>query len=287
MKNRRDGILVPEKDPMHALMPYILPNRADNEAVMNEKLDLTNIKLYLEKKNADNPEYKYTFFHCIAAAIAKTIYLRPKMNRFYAGYKLYDRKELSLSFTVKRRFEDNSDEVLAVVKIDKESDEAPLAQVYGQVKKIVHGFRKEDKNDGATDAMAILMKFPRPILKLIIKTLRLLDYYDKYPMSLMKVDPYYSSVFISNLGSIKMHASYHHLANWGTNSLFAVIGEKKPTPYFNEDGSYEMREALNLGITIDERIADGYYFSKSIKILRKLIENPELLDEPLSKEVEV
>lgn len=287
MKNRRDAFLVPETDPMHAMMPFIHPNRTDNEAVMNEKVDLRAVEEYIAKKNADNPEYKYTFFHVVCAAIAKTIYLRPKMNRYYHSYKLYERKDISLSFTVKRRFEDDSDEVLAMVKVNRESDEAPISQIYESVKKIVFSARKENKNDGATDAMAILTKLPRFLLKLVIKTLSFLDRHDKYPDSLMKVDPYYSTVFVSNLGSIKMHASYHHLANWGTNSIFVVIGEKKATPVFAPDGTYEMHNMLPLGMTIDERIADGYYFAKSVKILKKLIENPELLERPISEEVEV
>ena len=84
-----------------------------------------------------------------------------------------------------------------------------------------------------------------------------------------------------------MNSGYHHLANRGTNSIFVVIGEKKMTPVFNPDGSYEMRETLGLGLTIDERIADGYYFAKSVKILKKLIENPELLEQPINVDVEI
>lgn len=95
-----------------------------------------------------------------------------------------------------------------------------------------------------------------------------LDYHGWVPTWLTKDDPYNSSVFISNLGSIKMHASYHHLTNWGTNSLFAIIDEKHLHPFFNADGSYEMREALRLGLTVDERIADGVYFAKSITLLK-------------------
>lgn len=98
--------------------------------------------------------------------------------------------------------------------------------------------------------------------------------------------PVHSSVFISNLGSIKMHASYHHLTNWGTNSLFAIIDEKHLHPFFNADGSYEMREALRLGLTVDERIADGVYFAKSITLLKKLLSEPELLDLPIQTPVE-
>lgn len=286
MKNRRDGIRVPETDPMHAVMPYMLPNRADNEAFISEEIDLSAINKYLEQKNAANPEYKYTFFHVICAAIAKIFYHRPYMNRFYAGYRLYDRKEITLAFVVKRQFDDKSDEVLSIVKVDKESDEAPIEQIHTKIQKIVFGVRKENKTDGATDTMAILTKLPRPILKLVVKILNALDYRGHYPKSLEKVDPYFASVFLSNLGSIKMNAGYHHLANRGTNSVFVVIGEKKNTPIFKEDGSFEMREMLPLGLTIDERIADGYYFSKTIRLLKKLAENPELLDRPLSEEVE-
>ena len=44
-----------------------------------------------------------------------------------------------------------------------------------------------------------------------------------------------------------------------------------------------MRDSVELGITVDERIADGYYYSKSIRLLKKLLENPELLERPLSE----
>jgi pyruvate/2-oxoglutarate dehydrogenase complex dihydrolipoamide acyltransferase (E2) component len=83
-----------------------------------------------------------------------------------------------------------------------------------------------------------------------------------------------------------MHASYHHLTNWGTNSLFAIIDEKHLHPFFNADGSYEMREALRLGLTVDERIADGVYFAKSVTLLKKLLSEPELLDQPIQTPVE-
>ena len=101
----------------------------------------------------------------------------------------------------------------------------------------------------------------------------------------MKDDPYYASCFASNLGSIKMHAQYHHLAEWGTNSFFMIIGEKKPAPVFEPDGSYTMRDCLELEMTIDERIADGLYFANSLKLFRYLIQNPELLLRPIDEPV--
>ena len=242
--DRKDGYLVRETDPLHAISPYILPNRTDNEAVLTETVDMTNVVAYIEGRNADSPEFRYTFFHFICAALAKTITLRPKMNRFYSGHRLYDRKDLLFSFVVKRKFSDDGAEASATDKIDRERDVPPLDQIYEQVKKYVYSVRKSDKNDSTTDKMNLLLIMPRPILRFAMRVLRWLEYHGRYPKALMYDDPYYSSLFLSNLGSIKMSADYHHLANWGTNSIFVIIGEMKPMPFYAADGSVSVREAL-------------------------------------------
>lgn len=283
---RRDGTLVPETDPMHLITPHMVPNRCDNEAVLTELFDMTAVEAYLAKKNADGPEFKYTFFHVICAAIAKVLVLRPRMNRFYAGRRLYDRNDILFAFVVKKKFEDNGAEALAIIKVDKDGEISPVEQLHGKVKNIVYSVRKENKTEGTTEKMGILTKLPRGLLRFVMSFLNWLDYHGKYPAALMKDDPYFASVFVSNLGSIKMHANYHHLVNWGTNSIFVVIGEKKLTPFFQPDGSVQMRDALELGLTIDERIADGVYFAKSIHLLRRLLSQPELLDEPIQTPVD-
>lgn len=284
--DRKDAYLVRESDPMHIFMPYMLKNRADNEAVLNEKTDLTAVMKYLEEKNKDNPEFKYTLFHVFCAAVAKVMTLRPKMNYFYSGYRLYEKKDLVLAFTVKKKFTDASPETLAIVNIDRNSEVPPIEQIHEKIKKIVYGVRKENKTDGATDTMAILGKLPRWLLRIVVWIMNTMEYYGILPSFLLDVDPYHSSVFLSNLGSIKMNANYHHLANWGTNSFFVVIGEKHKYPVYDENGNMEFHECVDLGLTIDERIADGVYFAKSIRMLRTILQKPEILDLPINTEVE-
>lgn len=284
--DRKDGVWIRDTDSMHALFPHLMPNRADNEAVLNEVIDLTEVNKYIAAKNAEGPAFKYTFFHVICAALIKTLVLRPKLNRFYAGKRFYQRNDYSISFVVKKEFADGSDEAIAIIKADSESEISPIEQIHSKVEKICTSVRKEHKTDGTTDIMDVLTKMPVPILSFIMNTLSWLDFHGWYPDSLMKEDPYFSSIFVSNLGSIKMNASYHHLANWGTNSFFVIVGEKRPTPFFSLDGSFEVREALELGVTLDERIADGYYYSRSIKLIHKLLDEPELLDRPIYEPVD-
>ena len=134
--------------------------------------------------------------------------------------------------------------------------------------------------------MDIIQKAPRGLLKLVGAVARWLDRHGWMPKSVIATDPYYASAVLTNLGSIQLHSGYHHLTNWGTNSVFCAIGERKKRPFFDDQGNVEMRDSVDLGLTIDERIADGYYYSKTVRLLRKLLENPELLELPLSEKVE-
>jgi pyruvate/2-oxoglutarate dehydrogenase complex dihydrolipoamide acyltransferase (E2) component len=123
--------------------------------------------------------------------------------------------------------------------------------------------------------------------KLIVAILRSLDAHGHMPKDIAREDPYNSTVFISNLGSIKLNAGYHHLTNWGTNSVFVVVGEKHMQPFYSEDGAVSVRPALSLGLTLDERIADGYYYSKTIRLLKKFFAEPELLDIPAKEALDI
>ncbi len=282
--DRRDGVLLRELDPMHYIVPLLYPNRCDNEAFISERIDLTNVNAFLEKKNADDPEYRYNLFQLIVTAVAKTVTLRPKLNRFIANKSIYQRNELSAAFVVKKLFDDEGAEGLAFLHLKDEDD---LESIHQAIYKEVSARRSDDdRGDASTDSMDMFNRMPRWLSRFIVSIICWLDKHGWVPQSLIATDPYYSSIVLTNLGSIQLHSGYHHLTNWGTNSLFLAIGEKKLRPFYDEAGNVTMKDSVDIGLTIDERIADGYYYSKSVRLLRKLLENPELLETPLNQEVE-
>ena len=281
--DRKDGKLIRDLDGMHFITPLIYPNRCDNEAYVAERVDLTAINAYLAKKNAQPSDFPYTMFHVVVAAILKTITLRPKLNRFIANKNFYQRNDISAAFVVKKIFADEGGEALAVVKAKEDSTIDTIHQdLYDQIRSLRGG-----KVDGSTDSMDILNRMPRFLSKFLVWIITRLDVHGWVPNFLIESDPYYCSVVLSNLGSIKLRSGYHHLTNWGTCSLFCILGEKKVTPVFQPDGTYAMRETLDLGLTIDERLADGYYYSKSIKLLKHLLEHPELLEMPAKEKIDL
>ena len=280
--DRKDGTLLRNLDSMHFIVPLLYPNRCDNEAFISERIDLTNLNAYLEKKNAESPKYPLKLFYVIVAAAAKACQLRPKMNRFIANKNVYQRNELTAAFVVKKEFSDNGAEALAKLRFEAQDT---MDSIWGKVVDQITAGRSE-KADSSTESMDMFNRMPRFLSKFIVWIVTRLDIHGWVPASLIETDPYYCTVVLTNLGSIKLHAGYHHLTNWGTNSVFVVVGEKKKRPFFDEEGHCEMRDSIDLGLTVDERIADGYYFSKTIRLMKKLLENPELLELPLDAEVE-
>ena len=281
--DRRDATLLRNTDAMHFIMGIIYPHRADNEAYIAERVNLEPIKAYLAGKNVEGIPFKYTFFHVILTALVKTVTLRPKLNRFYANENYYQRNKVTAGFVIKKEFSDGSEEAVALLEA---KPDATIDTIHQEIYQRVHATRNEQKKNTTDNSMDILNKLPRFLSKAVIRFIRWLDRHGWCPDVLIGDDPNYSSVFLSNLGSIKLRSGYHHLTNWGTCSLFCVIGEKKWTPLYDEHGLVEMRETVDLGLTVDERIADGYYYSKSIRLFKYLLEHPALLEQPMNTEVE-
>ena len=184
---------------------------------------------------------------------------------------------------MKKQFSDRSEEGLVMKKFQPDST---IDTLFHDLVSEVHAIRENRVVDNSTSFMDKLVKLPRPILKTIMSILLKLDRKGKVPYDLIKEDPNYSSCFLTNLGSIDLNSGYHHLSNWGTCTIFVVIGKRHYAPEYHADGSYEVRPVLNLGFTLDERVADGYYYSKSMKLIKHLLAHPELLELPMETPVD-
>lgn len=276
--DRRDGVWVRDLPAMNAITPHIMPNRADNEAFISVDIDLAPIEAYLAQKNAGlEKTERYTYFHLVCAAIGKAFVLRPKMNCFVVNRKMFQRRDISISFVVKKRFEDKSEEGLAYLYYDAQST---LDSFHADIMKVIRETRRLDTKDTSSDMMDTLVKMPQFLLRWVMNLFLFLDRRGWLPDSVIGTDPYHSSILLSNLGSIGLECGYHHLANWGTNSCFVVVGKKHPAMRYNDAGEGKLCQMLPLGITLDERLADGYYYSRTVKLVKYLLAHPEELEKP-------
>lgn len=280
--DRKDGVWLKDIPAMNRIMPGLMPNRADNEAHISVDIDTRPLNAYLDKLNEGRTTDKYTFFHLISAAIGKAFILRPKMNRFVVGTRMYQRENVTIAFTVKKKFSDHATEALAFFEYDPEDT---LETYHEKILKVIHVTKSDTEKDTSTGAMDIITKLPQWVIDLIVKFVLWLDKHGWAPEALIGSDPNHAAVFLSNLGSIGLPGGYHHLVNWGTNSCFVVVGKKYMKMEYDKDGNGDLHEVIPLGITLDERIADGYYYSGTVALVKELLEHPHLLELPAKEPV--
>ncbi|MBQ9328252.1 MAG: 2-oxo acid dehydrogenase subunit E2 [Solobacterium sp.] len=281
MTNRFDGIYLKDVDSMHFIMPFMYPDRCDNQAFFTFKIDLTNLNEWLKKKNEGNPDYKYNLFQCIVTAALKTITLRSKLSIFIHNRKMYRRNEVSAAFTVKQEFTDEGGEVLAFLHA---KPEWTVDDVHEEIRRQLLKLKQKGYTDESTSIMDTFNKIPKWISRPIVRFICWLEKKGKTPKALVETDPYHSSVVLANLGSIGLPNGYHHLTNWGTTSMFLLIGTAGKLPFY-EDEQVVFKEGVELGFTVDERIADGFYIARSIKMMQMFLEQPELLERPMNEKL--
>lgn len=279
--DRRDGVWVKDVPGLNLIMSLLMPNRADREVYLHQDIDITELLKYLETKNGPGADHKTTLFHCIVTIVSRMINERPKLNRFIQGGRIYERDKITLSFVAKRQFTDHAEESLMVLTAKADDTVDTISKrIVGDV----HKARTAPAAQGIDDIIDKFAALPRPILMLAIKVIRLLDFWGKNPKFLTDGDPNYTTVLLSNLGSIKTPSVYHHLNNYGTNSIMVTIGTMRKEAVLQPDGSTQVRDFVDIGATLDESIADGFYFGRSLKLLTYICAHPELLDKPLKED---
>jgi len=279
--DRKDGVWIKDIDGLHFLMPHLMPNRCESEVYIEERLDVTNLVAYLEEKNGSDAPYKTTIFHVLATAIGKAVYHRPLLNRFVAGRRIYQRNRITLAFIVKRQFQDEAEESLVITEVKGDTTlEKMSRRIIGDAESV----RKADGNE-INALLDRFSKLPRFIMRFVMCIFRFLDFHGWVPESICKGDSNYATVLLSNLGSIKCNAAYHHLNNYGTNSIVITIGKLHKDQIIDDEGNAVVRDVISIGATVDERIADGFYFAKSIRLVEEILQHPERLELPLKSEL--
>jgi pyruvate/2-oxoglutarate dehydrogenase complex dihydrolipoamide acyltransferase (E2) component len=277
-KDRKDGRYLYDADPMHKLMPFLMPKRTECEVFLKETIDATNILEYLECKKATEGN-RITLFSLLMSTLIRTFAMRPDLNNFIAGHRLYRRNKIDIGFVVKKEFSDAGQETVVRLAFDPS---LTVSEVSEKLYSHVEGFRSSELA-GADKTVRTFSKLPRFLTKFLISVLRFLNYFGQVPKGLIESDPNFASAFVANMGSLKANAPFHHLNNWGTSSVFITIGTIEDRICVI-NGEAEIRKCFDLAFTVDERIADGFYFARSIQIMREILTDPTRLEIPFAQE---
>jgi hypothetical protein len=265
---RFDGQVVKDLSPVRKMIPYLMKGR--NEAVVyyEQDLDLTKTLPFVAEWNGKH-EQKLTLFHVVLAALGKTLFERPGLNRFVSGGRIYQRKGVQISFAAKKKFDDAAP--LATIKLEMKPGE-PLAQLVDRIYQSV-GEGRSDKERAVDKEVRWILYLPHFLVSLLVTFFMWLDKWNLAPAAMLKNDPMYASLFCANLGSVGIDKATHHLYEYGNCSLFAALGVIRKDVVV-VDGRPEVHDMVRIRYSFDERINDGFYCASSLGIVKASVEDP-------------
>jgi len=274
--DRKDGRRVRSLPPMSYVVPYIMQTRNDADNHFEDSFDVTETDALL--RDLRKQGYKnMSLLHIILAAYVRTVAMRPGVNRFCSGQKIFHRDVIEVNMSVKKEM--SLDAPDTVVKVRFEPTDT-LIDVYEKFNKVVMDATAESSNTDFDKTAKALTKLPGLIFRAAISFLTFLDYYGWLPKALLDVSPFHGSMFITSMGSLGIAPIYHHLYNFGNLPVFISYGKKYHKNIMNKRGDIESRAFVDMKAVVDERICDGYYYASAFKLLKKMVVSPALLMTP-------
>ena len=260
--------------PMSAVIPFIMVNRTGSQNFISDSVDIEKVEKYIKEKQTQGMQ-NISMMHVMIAAYIRLVSQRPALNRFIRGQRVWTRKNVEVSLTIKKEMSLDSPDT--VVKITLPPS-ATLEDVYTALNNEIVSYRANPGGDFDDTARAFT-RLPGLIFKFAVASLRFLDYFGLMPKAITKVSPFHCSYFITSMGSLGIPPIYHHLYDFGSCPVFFSFGAKRRAYEIDNTGLVRRRQYMDFTFVLDERICDGYYYASALKLLKNILKNPWQLDE--------
>ena len=274
--DRAEGRKLRTLNPMSRIESYIMPKRSDAQNFFTEKLDISEAEKMC-REQIRNGNKNFSLMHIIIAAYIRTVSQRPAINRFISGQTVYARNTIEVVMTIKKKMTLDSEDTVIKVQFDPRDT---IYDVYDKFNKEVEA-NKGDTEGNDTESFAKVLNYvPRGVLRFLVWVIKGLDYYGLLPRAIINLSPFHGSLAITSMGSLGIRPIYHHIYDFGNLPVFVAYGAKQHGVKMNNEEEVVKYRYIELKVTTDERICDGYYYASAFKMMKKIFENPSVLENP-------
>lgn len=278
--NRYDGRRLKTISPFVKIIPYIMTKRTDAHVFSKMTIPTDTINEYIKEKQKQG--LKITYLHLFIAVFVRVIAQRPQLNRFIMNNRIYARNRIWISLSIKRTLKDYGEETTVKFAFTGHENIYEISNIIDKNLAESIPVGTNNKVDKIAD---MIMSLPNILVKMLVGLLKQMDKLNILPGSIIEASPFHTTLFFTYLKSIKLDYVYHHIYDFGNTGIFIALGKEKKIPVAEKD-EIKIQKVCEMGVAIDERICDGLYFANSLKLVKKYLENPYLLEANLEEVVQ-
>ncbi len=263
--------------PMERIMPHVMPKRSDSQVFFTDDIDCTAIDAYIKEKKAQGIDM--TYLDVFVAAAVRLYAKRPALNRFVMGGRIFANEKIWVSMALKKSLRDNEPSTTIKIPFTGHETIFEVKEMFDQQIRI----NKDADNENGTDKlMGVLSAIPNWVMRWAFGLIRFLDRSSLLPTALTDLSPFHGGLFITYLKSLGIPGIYHHIYDLGTIGQFIAVGKERLAPVVDQKtGEIVARKIMTMMVVADERICDGLYYARSMRLFRRILENPVVLEERL------
>lgn len=263
--------------PIERVMPHVMPKRSDSQVFFTDDIDCTAIDAYIKEKKAQGIEM--TYLDVFVAASVRLYAKRPALNRFVMGGRIFANETIWVSMALKKSLREN--EAGTTIKLPFTGHET-IFEVKEKFDRAIHANKGNDTSNGTDKVATVLAHIPNWVMRWAFGIIRVLDRSSLLPQKLLDVSPFHGGLFITYLKSLGIPGIYHHIYDLGTIGQFIAVGKEHMAPVVDrKSGEIVARKIMTMMVVADERICDGLYYARSLRLFRRILENPSILEEGL------
>ena len=280
--DRPDGRKLRTLDPVQVVGGFIMPTRVGASNFVRDSVEITAMERYIrEKRRAGLTGFGIT--HVFLGAYVRTVAKYPALNRFFSGQQTFSRDN-DIQFCMMVKEDMTTEAAESAMKLHLQPTDT-VEDIYRKMNEQVTRIKQAADASNFDKTAKLLSLIPGVAFKFVVWVLKVMDYFGLLPRFLLEVSPFHGSIFFTSMGSLGIPPIVHHLYDFGNLPVFCAFGCKYRKNEIDMEGNVVQRKYIDFTVNTDERICDGFYFATALKHMKKLLQHPERLDEPLDEVV--
>lgn len=247
----------------------------DNPSVLGVlEIDVGELQRYL-KERSEESGVKCTPTHAVTRALAMTLRRYPDVNVYVRGHRIWQRDDVDIFIQVAIPIDDDKGKADLSGAVIRRADTKRIEEIASELRDRAQKVR--ERSDGKmAKTRGLLQKLPNFATRWSLKVLGHLQYDLNLRIPNTPRDPF-GSAMVTSVGMFGISQAFAPIVTFSRCPIVVLTGQIEDRPVAH-DGEVVIRSMCNLSTTFDHRIFDGFQAGRLAKMVRRCLEQPELLD---------
>lgn len=247
----------------------------DNATILGSlDLDVGPLLDWLQR-TSEASGVKCTITHAVTRCLAMALRRYPECNVLVRRRRIWMRDDVDIFHQVAMPIDQGSGEADLSGAVVRKADTMTVPQISADLRQQAEAVRARKDGEMAR-TRSTMMALPGTLLKWVLRLLGFLSYNLNLNLPTVPRDPF-GGAMVTSVAMFGLSSGFAPLVTFSRCPIIVMVGRTEQRPVV-KDGQVAIRTMCTLTATIDHRVLDGFQAGILASTVKRLLEEPDLLD---------